>query len=84
MNNAAWSKVTISLLDEGKADHIVNIKLQWESRLRPRRYVSKVECVGITRVWVQARRKPVWKVRDENEIEKASNKYLPDAVLTAL
>ena len=83
LNNAVWSKATRPLLDEGKGEHCVNIKLQWESRRRPRRHVSKVECVGITRVWVQAIREKVWTTRGAKEIEKSSNKCLPDAVLTA-
>ena len=65
LNNAAWSKTTRPLLDVGKGYHIVNIKLHWESRRRPRIHVSKVECVGITIVWVQERRDPVGTVRGE-------------------
>ena len=83
MNNEAWSKAVRPLLDGGKGDHSVNIKLQWEIRERPRRHVSKVECVGRTRVRVQSRREPVSTVIGAKEIEKASNKCLPYAVLIA-
>ena len=41
-NNTAWSKAMRPLLDVGKGERSVNIKLQWESRRRPRRHVSKV------------------------------------------
>ena len=42
-----------------------------------------MEFVGITRVWVQARQDPVWKLRNAKEIKKGSNKCLSDAFLTA-
>ena len=45
--------------------------------------VSKVECVGITRVRVKASQEPVCTVRGAKEIEKASNNCLPYAVLTS-
>ena len=83
LNNATWSKATMPLLDVGKCEHSVNIKLQWESRRKLRRHVSKVDCVGITRVQVQGKQEPFWTVRGAKETEKASNKCLPDAVLTA-
>ena len=50
LNNSVWTEATRPLLDGGKNEHSVNNKFQWESRRRPRRHVSKVECVGITRV----------------------------------
>ena len=83
LNNAAWSKATRLLLDGGKGENSVNTKLQWESRRRTSGYVSKVECAGITRVWLQARLETVWIVRGAKKIEKSSNKCLRDAVLTA-
>ena len=67
----------------GKVYHGVNIKLQWEIRRKLRRHVSKVDCVGIKRVQVQGKQEPFWTVRGAKETEKASNKCLPDAVLTA-
>ena len=83
LNIAAWSKAPSPLLDGGKGEHSVNIKFHWERRRRPRRHVSEVEYAGIPTVWLQTRQEPVWKVRGAKEIEKASNKCLPDAVLTA-
>ena len=68
LNNSAWSKETRTLLDGGKCEHSVNIKFQWESRQRPRRYVSKVECVGITGVQAQAIKDTVWTVQGEKGI----------------
>ena len=68
LNNAEWSKETKPLPDGGKGEHNINIKLQWESSRRSRRHVSKVECVRITRVRVQAIQEPVWTVRDAKEI----------------
>ena len=63
LNYSAWSKATRPLLDGGKVEHSVNIKLQWGSRRKPRRHVSKVKCVRIRRVRFQARLEPVWTVR---------------------
>ena len=84
MNNAAWAKATRPLLDGGKGENSVNIKFQWGSRRRKKRYVSRVECGGETRVQVQARQDTCETVRGAEEIDKASNNCLPDAVVTAL
>ena len=62
----------------------MNIKFQWENRRRLKRYVSTVECKGGESVRVQARQELCGTVRGANEIEKASNKCLPDAVVTSL
>ena len=84
MNNAAWAKATRPLLYGGKGENSVNIKFQWGNRWRLKRYFSTVECVGETRVRVKSRQEPCGTVIGAEEINKASNKCLPDVVVTAL
>ena len=52
LNNEARSKAARPLLDGGKGEHSVNIKFHQENRRRPKRHVSTVECVGVTRIRV--------------------------------
>ena len=81
-NNAAWSKATRPLLDEGKVEHSVNIKFQWENRRRLKRHVSTVERIEVTRVQVQTIRDPGGTVQGADKIDKSSNKCLPTIVMT--
>ena len=84
MNNSSWAKATRSLVYGRKGENSVNIKFQWGNRQRMKRYASTVESGGETIVRFQASREPRGTVGGAEEIEKASNGCLPDAVVTAL
>ena len=63
---------------------VFDIKFWWENRQRPNRNFSTVQCVGVTIVWFQEIIYTGGTVQGAEEIDKASNKCLPDVVVTAL